>query len=133
MVLDVSERAVPREVGGTEPLGWYVEDVIVAETTAFVAAGGARLYIVDISDPSKLSEQVSPVLPVQPIAYNEDSGRLLASLTMPAQSQVDLAEQCSITVPSQIRPDYAIPFASGSILTVTNNADSSLGTLRWAL
>ncbi|MBI2918848.1 MAG: hypothetical protein HYY01_12770 [Chloroflexi bacterium] len=52
IVLDISNPANPREVGATEPFGWYVEDVAVVGNTAFVAAGGAGIYIVGISDPA---------------------------------------------------------------------------------
>ncbi len=52
VVLDVSAPTTPREVGATEPFEWYVEDVAVSSDTAYVAAGGEGLYIVDISDPA---------------------------------------------------------------------------------
>ncbi|MBI2918849.1 MAG: hypothetical protein HYY01_12775 [Chloroflexi bacterium] len=53
IVLDLTSPANPREVGATEPFGWYVEDVAVVGNTAFVAAGGAGLHIVDVSQPSR--------------------------------------------------------------------------------
>ncbi len=53
IVLDIANLANPREVGATEPFGWYVEDVAVVGNTAFVAAGGAGLYIVDVSNPAR--------------------------------------------------------------------------------
>ncbi|MBI2874347.1 MAG: hypothetical protein HYY09_04620 [Firmicutes bacterium] len=52
-VLDVSDPAAPREVGVTEPFGWYVEDVAVAGNTAYVAAGGGGLALVDVADPAR--------------------------------------------------------------------------------
>jgi hypothetical protein len=52
IVLDITNPSSPKEIGATEPFGWYVEDMAVAGNAAFVAAGGAGLYIVDISNPT---------------------------------------------------------------------------------
>ncbi len=51
-VLDISTPSSPRELGSSEPFSAAVRDVEVFGNTAFVAAGGAGLYIVDISDPA---------------------------------------------------------------------------------
>jgi hypothetical protein len=53
VILDISNSAAPLEVGATEPFGYDVEDISVTGNTAYVAAGGAGLYIVDISKPTK--------------------------------------------------------------------------------
>jgi hypothetical protein len=52
VVLDTSTPNAPREVGSSEPVGASVEDVSVVSHTAFVAAGGAGLYAIDISSPA---------------------------------------------------------------------------------
>ena len=52
VVLDVTHPDTLRELGATEPLGYYVEDIAIWGNHAYVAAGGAGLYIVDISNPS---------------------------------------------------------------------------------
>jgi len=51
-VLDVSIPSSPREVGSSEPFGAAVRDVKVSDNIAYVAAGGAGLYILDISSPA---------------------------------------------------------------------------------
>ncbi len=51
-ILDITSLAHPMEIGATEAFEGYIEDVAVVGNTAFVAAGGAGLYIVDISDPA---------------------------------------------------------------------------------
>jgi len=53
VILNIASLASPREVGATYPFGWYVEDIAAVDGTAFVAAGGAGLYIVDVSDPTR--------------------------------------------------------------------------------
>lgn len=52
VILAVSNPAAPKEVGAREPFGWYIEDVAVVGNMAFVAAGGAGLYIIDVSNPT---------------------------------------------------------------------------------
>jgi hypothetical protein len=52
MALDVSTPSSPREVGSSEPFGASVRDVQIFGNTAFVAAGGAGMYTLDISDPA---------------------------------------------------------------------------------
>jgi hypothetical protein len=52
VVLDTSAPDAPREIGSSEPVGSSVEDVSIANHTAFVAAGGAGLYTIDISNPA---------------------------------------------------------------------------------
>ena len=52
VVLDVSDPAALREVGVTQPFPHFVEDIAVSGTLAYVAAGGAGLRVVDISDPT---------------------------------------------------------------------------------
>ena len=52
-VLDVSDPTALREVGATASLDWFVEDIAIAGSIAFVAAGGTGLHIVDISDPAR--------------------------------------------------------------------------------
>jgi len=49
VVLDVSNPASMREVGATPPFPHFVEGVAISGTTAYVAAGGAGLRVVDIS------------------------------------------------------------------------------------
>lgn len=53
IVLDTANLANPVEVGATEPFEGYVNDVVIVGSTAFVAAGGAGLYTLDISDAAR--------------------------------------------------------------------------------
>lgn len=53
--LDISTPSSPQELGSSEPFGVAVRNVEVLGNSAFVAAGGAGLYIVDISDPAHLT------------------------------------------------------------------------------
>jgi len=52
VVLDVSDPADLVEVGNTAPFPYFVEDVVVQGDLAYVAAGGAGLRAVDITDPA---------------------------------------------------------------------------------
>ncbi len=52
VVLDISNPAALREVGVTRPFPHFVQDVAVSGTLAYVAAGGAGLRVVDISNPA---------------------------------------------------------------------------------
>ncbi len=54
-VLDVSDPTTPTVVGTTEPFPNFVEDVAVSGTVAYVAAGGAGMYMLNISDPANPS------------------------------------------------------------------------------
>ncbi len=56
IVLDISDPAHPREVGGTTPWNDGVKGVAITGRLAFVAAGRAGLRIVDVSDPSRPTE-----------------------------------------------------------------------------
>jgi hypothetical protein len=51
-VVSISSPVTPEEVGVSLPFPHYVESVTVSGTLAYVAAGGAGLRIVDISDPT---------------------------------------------------------------------------------
>jgi len=51
VVLDVTNPVMPTEVGSTTPFPYFVEDIVVSGTRAYVAAGGAGLRVVDVSDP----------------------------------------------------------------------------------
>ncbi|MBI2874344.1 MAG: right-handed parallel beta-helix repeat-containing protein [Firmicutes bacterium] len=52
LILDVSNPGAIREVGATEPLGWYITDVAVSGRISVVATGGAGIAVVDISNPA---------------------------------------------------------------------------------
>ena len=52
VVLDVSNPITPTEVGSTTPFPYFVEDVVVSGTLAYVAAGGAGLRVVNILTPT---------------------------------------------------------------------------------
>jgi hypothetical protein len=52
VVLDVSNPSDLREVGGTPPFPHLVEDIAISGTLAYVAAGGAGLRVVDVSNPA---------------------------------------------------------------------------------
>jgi len=51
-VLNVSNPHTPTAVGATAPFPHFVQDIVIRGTTAYVAAGGAGLRVVDISDPT---------------------------------------------------------------------------------
>lgn len=51
--LDISNPTAPRELGVTIPFPHFVEGVAVAGTRVYVAAGGAGLRIVYVSDSSQ--------------------------------------------------------------------------------
>jgi hypothetical protein len=52
VVLDVTNPVTPSEVGATAPFPYFVEDIAASGTMGYVAAGGAGLRVVDISDPA---------------------------------------------------------------------------------
>ena len=52
VVLNVSNPASLHEVGATAPFLHSVEGIAVSGTLAYVAAGGAGLRVVDVSDPA---------------------------------------------------------------------------------
>jgi hypothetical protein len=56
VVLDVSNPTDLREVGVTQPFPHFVEDIAISGTLAYVAAGGAGLRVVDISNPASPTE-----------------------------------------------------------------------------
>jgi hypothetical protein len=51
-VLDVTDPATPTEVGATTPFPYFVEDITISGTLAYVASGGAGLQVVNVSDPT---------------------------------------------------------------------------------
>lgn len=52
VVLDISDPSAPREVGAARPFSYFVQDIAVSGTLAYVAAGAAGLRIVDIANPA---------------------------------------------------------------------------------
>jgi parallel beta-helix repeat protein len=52
VVLDVTNPVTPTEMGATAPFPYFVEDIAVSGSRACVAAGGAGLRVVDVSDPA---------------------------------------------------------------------------------
>jgi hypothetical protein len=56
IVLDVSKPATPIEVGSTTPFPYFVGDVVVSGTRAYVADGYGGLRVVDISNPAGPTE-----------------------------------------------------------------------------
>lgn len=52
VVLDISNPVTSTEVGSTTPFPYFVEDVVVSGTLAYVAAGGAGLRVVDVLTPT---------------------------------------------------------------------------------
>lgn len=52
IVLDVTNPSTPTEVGATAPFPYFVEEVAVSGTRAYVAAGGAGLRVVDVATPT---------------------------------------------------------------------------------
>lgn len=55
-VLQVSDTKSFHVVGNTSPFPYYVEEVVISGTLAYVAAGGAGLRVVDVSDPAHPTE-----------------------------------------------------------------------------
>ncbi len=56
VVLDISNPADLREVGVSQPFPHFVEDIAISGTLAYVAAGGAGLRVVDISNAASPTE-----------------------------------------------------------------------------
>jgi len=56
VVLDVSNPITLTEQGATTPFPHSVEGIVVSGTLAYVAAGGAGLRVVDVSDPAHPTE-----------------------------------------------------------------------------
>jgi len=52
VILDITNPNALHEIGVTKSFGYYVEDIAVSGNHAYIAAGGAGVYIVDISNPS---------------------------------------------------------------------------------
>jgi hypothetical protein len=52
-VLDVSNPDAPVLLGETPPLGYSIEDIVVRDTLAYIAAGPQGLKIFDVSDPAR--------------------------------------------------------------------------------
>lgn len=95
VLLDVSDPSAPRELGATEPFGWYVEGVAVAGEIVLAATGSAGVQILDVSDPShprRIGKYDTPgyaegVAVMGRYAYVADgpSGFLILDLTDPAR------------------------------------------------
>ncbi|MDP2996396.1 MAG: right-handed parallel beta-helix repeat-containing protein [Bryobacterales bacterium] len=56
VVLNISEPAEPREVGATRPFPYFVQDIAVSGSFAYVAAGAGGLRVIDISNPASPTE-----------------------------------------------------------------------------
>jgi hypothetical protein len=56
VVLNVTDPVTLTEVGTTAPFPYFVEDIAISGTRAYVAAGGAGLRVVDVSDPANPTE-----------------------------------------------------------------------------
>ena len=56
VVLDISNPADLREIGVTQPFPHFIEDIAISGALAYVAAGGAGLRVLDVSDPARPAE-----------------------------------------------------------------------------
>ena len=72
VVLDVSDRTQPTLIGQSGLLTDFVQDIVLEETYAYIAAGGAGLKIFDISD--KAAPRETGSFETQGFAYGVVSG-----------------------------------------------------------
>ena len=134
VVLDVTNPATPTGVGATAPFPYFVEDIAIAGTRAYVAAGGAGLRVVDVSDPAspiELGAWDSPgyaegVDVSGNTAYLADGpyGLRVVDVSNPASptplgSAYDMNYAFEVTVSG----DYAYVAAAGAGLLVANVSD----------
>jgi parallel beta-helix repeat protein len=134
VVLDASDPEALEEIGAAEPLGWFVEDVAIAGTVACVAAGGAGLYLVDISNPCQpkiLGIYDTPgyaegVTVVGRYAYVADGpgGLRIVDLAEPAKPmEVGVAYSLNYVFDVALNSQYAYLAVAGAGLLVADVSD----------
>ncbi len=134
IVVDVTAPGSLKEVGFSEPLAANVQNVTVSQDKAFVAAGVAGLYIIDISDPTHptiIGNYDTPgyaegVTVTGKYAYVADgpAGLRIINITDPAKPQeVSAVYSLNYTSGVAIEDGYAYVAAAGAGLLVADIAD----------
>lgn len=134
VVLDVSNPVTPTEVGSTTPFPYFVEDVVVSDTLAYVAAGGAGLRVVNISDPThpvEIGKWDSPgyaegVAVAGSTVYLADGpyGLWVVDVSDPAQPQkVGSAYDMNYAFEVAVSGHYAYIAAAGAGLLIADVSD----------
>jgi len=134
VVLNVSNPADLREVGVTQPFPHFVEDVAVNGTLAYVAAGGAGLRVVDISNPALPTEvgawdsrgYAQGVAVAGTVAYLADGpfGLRLVDVSKPSQPvEVGSAYSMNYAFKVAVQGHHACIAAAGAGLLIADVTD----------
>jgi len=134
VVLDVSDPAELREVGASQPFPHFVEDVVVRGTLAYVAAGGAGLRVVDISNPTHPTEAgawdspgyAEGVAIADNIAHIADGpyGLRVVDVTNPAHpTEIGFAYDMNFAFDVVVEGSYAYIAAAGAGLLIADVSD----------
>jgi Uncharacterized conserved protein len=136
VVLDVSNPSDLREVGVTPPFPHLVEDIAVSGTLAYVAAGGAGLRVVDVSNPALPTEigaldsrgYAQGVTVAGTIAYLADGpyGLRLVDISKPSQPvEVGSAYPMNYAFDVAVQGHYAYIAAAGAGLLIADITDAA--------
>jgi hypothetical protein len=134
VVLDVSNPSDLREVGATQPFSQAVEDVALSGTLAYVAAGGAGLRVIDVSDPALPTEigawdsrgYAQGVAVAEAIAYVADGpyGLRLVDISKPSQPmELGSAYSMNYAFDVAVQGPYAYVAAAGAGLLIAGVSD----------
>jgi hypothetical protein len=134
VVLDVSNPSDLREVGVTPPFPHFVEDVAISGTLAYVAAGGAGLRVVDVSNPVLPTEigawdsrgYAQGVAVAGTITYLADGpyGLRLVDVSKPSQPvEIGSAYSMNYAFDVAVQGPYAYIAAAGAGLLIADVSD----------
>ena len=136
VVLDVSNPSDLREVGVTPPFPHLVEDIAISGTLAYVAAGGAGLRVVDVSNPALPTEvgawdshgYAQGVTVAGTIAYLADGpyGLRLVDISKPSQPvEVGSAYPMNYAFDVAVQGHYAYIAAAGAGLLIADVTEAA--------